>query len=81
MVLWMFCSNGVQHRVLCCHAFLCGCTGHDPEAGDVETKYASMYADKLDPFGAFRSKERESRRAAMALTDRIMYAAGQLVRS
>ena len=45
----------------------------------MEAKYEREYSASIDPFTAWRSKERERGRAAMALHDRMLYAAGQMV--
>jgi hypothetical protein len=55
------------------------CAATDLEAGPVEAKYEREYSASIDPFTAWRSKERERGRAAMALHDRMLYAAGQMV--
>jgi len=51
----------------------------DLEAGPVEAKYEREYSASVDPFTAWRLKERERGRAGMALHDRLLYAAGQAV--
>ena len=53
--------------------------GGDVEAGEVEAKYAPEYAASVDPFSAWRTRERERGRASMAAPDRIMFAAGQMI--
>jgi len=45
----------------------------------VEAKYEREYSASVDPFTAWRLKERERGRAGMALHDRMLYAAGQAV--
>ena len=44
-----------------------------------EAKYEREYSASIDPFTAWRLKERERGRAGMALHDRLLYAAGQAV--
>ena len=45
----------------------------------MEAKYEREYSASIDPFAAWRSKERERGRAAMAVHDRMLYAAAQMV--
>ena len=51
----------------------------DVETGAVEAKYAPEYAASVDPFSAWRTRERERGRASLGAHDRIMFAAGQMV--
>ena len=45
----------------------------------MEAKYAPEYAASIDPFSAWRTRERERGRASMGIHDRIMFAVGQMI--
>ncbi|KAK9803913.1 hypothetical protein WJX72_004650 [[Myrmecia] bisecta] len=51
----------------------------DMEKGEVETRYASAYEEKLNPFSDFRTRERETRRRQMHVADRVMFEFGQII--
>lgn len=51
----------------------------DVETGVVEAKFTPEYTASIDPFAAWRAKERERGRASMGVHDRMMFAAGQMI--
>ena len=53
----------------------------DVEAGTIESKYASVYEERNNPFIDWKEREKASRKRQLNMADRIMFEFGQFISS
>ena len=53
----------------------------DASGGDVESRYAGAYEERVNPFREFIAGEKQARRRQLSAPDRIMFELGQVVSS
>ena len=51
------------------------------ETGTIESKYASVYEERNNPFIDWKEREKASRKRQLNVADRIMFEFGQFISS